>query len=628
MPDTNLKPAGPVRLKRNHPWASKASGAWLFNDYAFRNIADPNSPPSILNTNGGSPSIVGAKDGFALLGAYARVETPYTASRLGINGNRKRTILLDYQHLNDYVSGVLLQCGGTEWSGAEFCIAKLSYGSCTFWGYYADSQFTVTPGNVDHRVQLAVTYDGTNIGWYAICKGSDGTNKYSGSVAINVNTTDSNKLVFMRGVFDHTDSFQNQMYSAVIIPDMVLTATEIEKYFAAPYDIYEPMSQVQTQGRTRGSLFNSIATTVGNVYSASIAEVARLIDTITNVFTARSTSAEIVIAVDTPSTADSVASTSAESVSATESVANTAIVSSISEEGAAVMDAPSAAVKTNSAMSEAVASSETLSTIQTQASATAESSSIVDSSAYTSNNTSSNAESISVVEVGNTTLSASNNLIENVAPVDVNNGLRTSTSTQSESVVLTDVENTILQAVSSFSDSLPVSDFHSVGSSASISNVAESTTLSDSLTSQGQFNVGYLDSVNITDSYVSASQAISSWLDSVGLSDSTFVAGVTMQAYGADALTSYDVTSALQIVTAQRSDSLTTSDVVSSFLGSVAPPVTIDAGLIPQSRWIKFEGNVRIVKFEGIGRVIAFEGTNRTVVFEGNSRVIDFKDPS
>src|SRR5438874_4780802 len=240
MAGMRYQPQGKVKINPTHPFAKNVTGAWLFNTPDFRNIAKP-GPAGVVTR--GTVALTPYPKGICASPNSAYVETGLTASQLGINGNRKRTILIEYQNSDNNYNGMIMQLGGTTQTGAEFGISKIGYYNVGLQGYYADWSVPISPGYEAKNVQLAMMYDGTNMSYYAISLGNNGiVYRYSGSTAIGVHTDDTHTLGFFCGNFDHGgDYLREKVYSVVILSDRVATPSEIEAYFACPYQLYESL---------------------------------------------------------------------------------------------------------------------------------------------------------------------------------------------------------------------------------------------------------------------------------------------------------------------------------------------------------------------------------------------------
>jgi hypothetical protein len=232
------QPQGRARINRAHPWAKRITGAWIFNRADFRNLADPNAGPS---ARAGTPTLMSYPGGICVSGVNGgRIDTPYTAAQLGIDGARKRTILIEYLHqASNSGPASLFSLGGTNSGGNEFCVRITSATQIQLGGFYADSTFTVTPGGVDHVVQFALAYDGSTLSCYAIATGSDGVTRYSSSNGTNLSTANDHALSFLNATFDHIDQFYSQMRSVTILSDYAATPAEIERHFQNTNAIFE-----------------------------------------------------------------------------------------------------------------------------------------------------------------------------------------------------------------------------------------------------------------------------------------------------------------------------------------------------------------------------------------------------
>src|SRR5439155_13557498 len=102
--------------------------------------------------------------------------------------------------------------------------------------------------------------------------------RYSGSTAIGVHTDDTHTLGFFCGNFDHGgDYLREKVYSVVILSDRVATPSEIEAYFACPYQLYESL-EGDYHDEAKVVVTSGYADAVGHSYGVSaVSAIARAV---------------------------------------------------------------------------------------------------------------------------------------------------------------------------------------------------------------------------------------------------------------------------------------------------------------------------------------------------------------
>lgn len=231
--------SGPLQIDWSNPITKGLTGLWIFNRN-YTNCAGSNAAVAVAS---GTPGFaVGPTGIYANPGSNARVSTGLTASQLGINGARKRTIIVDYRHPDVATAMTLFSLGGTASAGNGFQIVKVDFTTVQVAGWFLDSSFfQITPGSADHRVFLAITFDGAGgIGYKAIAKNvnTGAVTRYSGQQSsLSYSTSDNNPLNFFNGAFDAKGALTSPLYSVFVFSDRVLSSSEIESLYANKYQV-------------------------------------------------------------------------------------------------------------------------------------------------------------------------------------------------------------------------------------------------------------------------------------------------------------------------------------------------------------------------------------------------------
>lgn len=173
------------------------------------------------------------------------------------------------------------------------------------------------------------------------------------------------------------------------------------------------------------------------------------------------------------------------------------------------------------------------------------------------------------------------------------------------------------------SDAVTIVDVATTGSLAGSDNLSDNLNVVDGSSTSYAGIAALADTLGLTDSRVVQATNLASLIDSLGVADLPYVSGVSYASSLTDSISIVDTTSAFAKRVAALTDSLTLTDAVtraeaiaSSLLGR--QDVSVSASAIPKSRWIVFDGSVRLVVIEGTTRVVVFKGANQTVEFKND----------
>lgn len=552
----------------------------------FNSSVRGKSGAPVVTANG--PTIgTGTSGRFALGNGTGNVVTNLTPSQLGMDGAKPRTIILEYFQGDTNSAQALISFGDSSGNThTQFTYRAAADYRCAQLATYGDDfLFTLwSGGGTMARVFVALTYDGnvtltarsyafvtTNAGAYVGMQFN--TSTYTLNAPLNTGNTVP--LTMMGGGTYGFSSFNGPFYEATFF-NRCLTPAEIDRFYRNRQSILDPIPKFPFAAL--------LAAPVGSSYTASLSDSLSASEGNTSKFFTAGQVADILSAAENSVNSLLVSLSNSDTATLSENNLGQLIARSSVADTASVSDATSNTASNSLGYSDVLTSAEAIYSAQTGYAQAA------DTNAFT----------------------------------EITGAQQTSSASSADTVNMSEAQSALLQAIAAATETLSVADAPTVGSNAVLSAVSDSIAISDSGQNQASFGTSSTDSLSLADSAASNVQMLAAWLDNVGLADQNFLAGSAAQASASDSVVITDNTSALQSAIAQSSDTLSVAEVLSGFLLGSAPPVTITADQIPDTRWIKFEGNVRVVVFEGTGRVVAFEGNARTIVFEGTNRTVSF----
>lgn len=237
---SKTKPPKGVLLNAGHPLASGLVGCWLMNEGSGNKIFDLSgnkNTGSFVNHTTWAPGKFGSCLSFDGTDDY--VETNKTASQLGINGAKPKTVSA-WACVDDFTGSQAHTVFGfgTNATGQDFALMTTNGDNnwyMNFWNIPPDIPFSV-PNSKKVWTHFAITYDGTTIRIYA-----NGSFVISEVWTLNTGNTRTVKIGAWLG---YVNSYFKGYIDNVCIYNRALTATEVNQLYREPFAMFNKESIV------------------------------------------------------------------------------------------------------------------------------------------------------------------------------------------------------------------------------------------------------------------------------------------------------------------------------------------------------------------------------------------------